>query len=98
MFQRISILFLVFSFSRFLWFAVTLCFAVTVVGLCIKELAVFVVVPVVKAMVTVMAVETEMVVGGNASDGGDGSDNNVFGESRGDGGVRSAGTGCSKGE
>ena len=77
----------------------TLCFAVTVVGHCIKELAVFVVVPVVKAMVTVMAVETEMVVGGNASDGGgDGSDNNVFGESRGDGGVRSTGTGCSKGE
>ena len=58
----------------------TLCFAVTVVGHCIKELAVSVVVPVVKAMVTVMAVETEMVVGGNASDGGDGSDNNVFGE------------------
>ena len=76
----------------------TLCFAVTVVGHCIKELAVFVVVPVVKAMVTVMAVETEMVVSGNASDGGDGSDNNVFGESRGDGGVRSTGTGCSKGE
>ena len=76
----------------------TLCFAVTVVGHCIKELAVFVVVPVVKAMVTMMAVGTEMAVGGNASDGGDGSDNNVFGESRGDGGVRSTGTGCSKGE
>ena len=46
-----------------------------------------------KAMVIVVAVETEIAVSGNASDSdnADRNDDSVFGESRGDGGVCSTG-------
>ena len=46
-----------------------------------------------KAMVIVVAAETEIAVSGNASDcdNADRSDDSVFGESRGDGGVCSTG-------
>ena len=63
------------------------------------ELAVFVVVFVMKAMVIVVAVEMEMAVGDDAnnSDSGKRSDGSVLGESSGDGGVCSTGTSCLKG-
>ena len=44
-----------------------------------------------KVMVIVVAVETEIAVSGNANDNADRSDDSVFGESRGDGGVCSTG-------